>query len=132
MTICQTGEPHGEHSRTRLAGTSAVRPGGRASRFARLADLVVRRAAVEARQKLPSFRRHDGDFVVRAGERAHVVERVEPHDGDELDLAVDGPAEELDSPVPWDSPRADPLEDLSPEERLVRLCFPGPGVPFPH
>jgi hypothetical protein len=59
-------------------------------------NLVVLRFLVEPGQNGSRLWRHDGDFIVFAGKRAHGVERIESHDGDELHFVAMLPPQELD------------------------------------
>ena len=53
------------------------------------AHLVVLGPLVETGEKLAGCGRHDGSLVVLAGEGPDGVQRVEPHDCDELDFVAD-------------------------------------------
>jgi hypothetical protein len=47
-----------------------------------------------------------------AGKDSHGLERVEPHDGDELGKILILPTQQLDAAVSGDSALRDPVEDL--------------------
>jgi hypothetical protein len=54
------------------------------------------RAIVETGEHRSSGGRYDRNIAVLAGKGADRFERVEPHDGDELDLVRQGAAQQLD------------------------------------
>ena len=56
-----------------------------------LAHLVVLRPLIEAGENGPGSGWHDGNFPIFAREGLDGLQRDEPHDGDELDLAAGSP-----------------------------------------
>jgi hypothetical protein len=85
-------------------------------------DLVMLGTLVEPCQQLSRHRGHVRPLVIFARKLPHRLERVEPHNGDELHLSVvKGSAEELNPSVSWDLLVGDPREDLLLQQMLISL-----------
>jgi hypothetical protein len=97
----------------------------RCSRLARLVAaveyLVVGRALVEVGEYRLGLGGHVREVVILAHERLHRVQRVEPHQGHELHVAIPFAADQVDRPEPGDAPCLDARDDLAPYDALVRL-----------
>ena len=94
-------------------------------------NLIMCRSPVEPRQKLPGLERHDGGFIVLPCEHAYILERVEPHDRDELDAILYVSTKQMDAPVPPDPSLGDSSEDLRSQQLFVGVRVLGgcPSVP---
>src|SRR3989304_5476282 len=116
--------------RGRPAG-SAGRETARSRRTPWHADLIVSRSFVEPPEEDACRGRDHGHLVVRSRECLHRLQRVEPHNGDELDLWADRASEQFDPPVAGDPPLLDPREDLRTQKPLVviRDLRVGPAPP---
>ena len=73
---------------------------------------VMCRTAIEPVQQGPRLWRYHCNFVVLPGKDSHGLERVEPHDGDELGKILILPTQQLDTAVSGDSALRNPVEDL--------------------
>jgi hypothetical protein len=73
----------------------------------------MRRTAIKPRQELPGFGRNDGHFIILASKRSHGIERVKPHDGDELYAIIDIPAQQMYAPIALDGSFCDALKYLN-------------------
>ncbi len=76
-----------------------------------LTHLVVRRAGVEAHEQGPRLRRHHRYVVVWPGERPDIIQRIKPHQCDELDEILLILPQELDPTKTGDPACGDPWED---------------------
>ncbi len=91
----------------------------------------MRGAGVEVIKKGPRGRRHHRHLVVLAREGPHGIQRVEPHQGDEL-LAVAGVSpQQLDALVAVDPGGPRSLEDLGAQQSFVRVGIRGDRPPVP-
>jgi hypothetical protein len=71
-------------------------------------------------------------LILGPRERPYGIERLEPHDGLELDLVVDASAKQFDAMVPGDVAASDAAEDFFAEKMLIRISVCGirPSVPY--
>src|SRR6185503_5800006 len=99
-----------------------------------LHDGVMSRRLVKPLEQLPGVGRNHGGFIVLAREPAHGIQRVEPHQGEKLDRAVDVTATQVDAAVARDPALLDAGKDLAAQQRLVaiRVARSGPASPDPR
>src|SRR5215216_1799480 len=98
-------------------------------------DLVVARTLVEPLQHLPRSRGHVRTLVVLTGETPRRLPGIEPHDRDELDLALVLSirlTEKLNPLVSGNVLAGDLREDLRLEQSLVFVCVLGFRIPAPN
>src|SRR5215469_7969934 len=93
--------------------------------------VVMRGPPVEVCQYGLGGSRDMGDLVVISHERPHTVQRVEPHQGHELDVVRSLAAHEVDRPEPRNTSLLDSGDDLSPDDALIGVCVLLPCPPAP-
>jgi hypothetical protein len=80
-----------------------------------LQNIIVTGPFVEVREHGPGLGRHVRRLVVFAHERANRIERLEPEDGDELNLRITLLTEDVSSQIPCDAAARDSRKNLGAE-----------------